>query len=116
MNYHNSFVLKTDSIVLDEFTPMEFRCDASQEKLKVGDSIVVIYLTEVVAGTCIPLEIPLIVKVDKFQGFIDRFIQIMDTHEKALATKASVVLPASETTDIAKLDTPTPEKPAEKTA
>ena len=118
MNFQNTLVLKTDSIILGEFTAMESRCVASQERLKPGDRVVVVYLTQVGPGVTVPLEIPFIVKADKFQGYIDRLIQMIeaDTMVTSVVSPLQIVSPVSETAAVVKTDSPTSEKPAEPTA
>ena len=114
MKYQTPSIIEAESMYLGNFTPMESRCVASQDDLKGGDHVVVLYLTDVQAEGRIPLRIPYIVKAEKFQEYIDRFIEIIESKRQA-STKAPAALPSSEVLAGVKSDTPpenSPEKPA----
>lgn len=116
MNFQNTLVVKSNSIVLSDFTPMEFRCVASQDKLKPGDNVVVVYLTQIGQGNSIPLEIPFIIKAEKFQYYIDRLLNMMTSKADSETTPAvlpqEAALPIGEAVAVVKVDTPAPENPA----
>lgn len=106
MNYTSPDIIKMESINLGELTPMELRCVESLEPLKANDLVVVMYITRVNQQNQIPLKIPYIIKSDKFQAYIDRFVEILT---KEISTSSKNI--ENTNTDIVKVDTLPTEKP-----
>ena len=95
MKYITQVKNAVDNVVLADFSKIEGRCAISLEELHVGDDVIVIYQTRVVAVDG-KLEIPLhpdstpvIVKPDNFIDFVEKFEENRAKQPPAIASNVT---------------------------
>jgi len=82
MNYKSTFSEQFIATELTGFSKMEAKCAESLESLKVGDKVVVVYVTTVVENkdSALPITIPLLEPTIVKQEYFDPFSQrLLDT-------------------------------------